>query len=132
MTDSLVMYALFALDAYNEDPATAQLNVTLNEDQLGDATLLNKTNFLPVDYQSTGFFATAYDWNGQTVISYRGTLTQIFGTEVWNGYTTGAGFPFDYQADDAIQFFQTLRCTKIHRLNPVVPMPPTGNPRISL
>jgi hypothetical protein len=58
MTDSLAMYALLGLDAYNEDPNTAQLKVTLPNDQLGDdATKLDDDGLLPTDYQSTGFYA---------------------------------------------------------------------------
>jgi hypothetical protein len=45
MTDGLLMDAIFALDAYNEDPNTAQLKVTLSNNQLGDAALLSKSVF---------------------------------------------------------------------------------------
>lgn len=111
MTDSLLMYAILALDAYNEDPATAQLNVTLSDGQLGDARLLDNRELalLPTDFASTGFYATAYEWNGKTVISYRGTLTQIFSTEFLNGYGVGGGYSsLAPQAYDAIQFFQNV------------------------
>ena len=91
MTDSLLMYAIFALDAYNEDPTTAQLKVTLSDDQLGDATLINNPSLLPAGSAAVGFFATTYEWDGQDVVSYRGTLTDILKTEILNGYGVGAG-----------------------------------------
>lgn len=89
MTDSIVMYALLALDANNEDPLTAQLKAMLPDDQLGDATELDRVRFLPGNYQSAGFYATAYEWNGQTVLSYAGTTLSSrtsFGRDILYGY----------------------------------------------
>lgn len=44
--------------------------------------------------RAAGFYAVAYEWQGQTVISYRGTdapLTELLGTDVINGYLIGVG-----------------------------------------
>jgi|SRR5579872_389524 hypothetical protein len=106
MTDNLVMYAILALDSYNQG-YDAQLNVAGN--QLGDATILNIAE--PTDSQSVAFYASAYNWNGQTVISYRGTnvtTASSFWGDVWNGYGVGAGSPLGAQASDAIQYFHLI------------------------
>ncbi len=39
--------------------------------RIGDATV--KDVDLPSGSEAAGFYAVAYEWNGQTVISYRGT-----------------------------------------------------------
>jgi hypothetical protein len=67
ISDDLFL-AILAMDAYNRgyDPG---LNVSGNS--IGYAILRNDP--LPADFQAKSFFAQAYNWLGQTVISYRGT-----------------------------------------------------------
>jgi len=107
MIDDLVMYAIFALDSYNGSDLP-QLKVALTDGRLGAAIELDSAEFLPVDSASVGFYASAYEWKDHYVASYRGTLTQIFATEVINGYGVGAGLPAGPQAQRAIKFFQNL------------------------
>lgn len=55
---------------------------------------------LPAGSQAAGFYAVAYDFNGQTVISYRGTNGNNLGNfidDAWNSYLIGAGNPFQEQ-----------------------------------
>src|ERR1700736_6450037 len=57
--------AIFAMDSYN---GGSNAGLIAPGQSIGDATLiqiLSPTN--------AGFFAQAYTWNGETVISYRGT-----------------------------------------------------------
>ena len=76
-----VFLSLLALDAYNRgygqnvllrdgDSATAQ-----NERgrRIGNATIRSDANDPEGAAQAAGFYAIAYQWNGETVISYRGT-----------------------------------------------------------
>jgi hypothetical protein len=109
MTDNLVMYAILAMDAYNRG-YQSQLNVS--GDGLGDATVINTdANRLPSNAQSVAFYASAYDWNGQTVISYRGTNVTTLASalhDVLYGYGVGGGLALSAQAYDAIIFFQRI------------------------
>lgn len=74
-----VFLSLLALDSYNRgygqnvllykgDSTTGQREAGR---KLGNATVLNVN--LPQGAQAAGFYAIAYDWNGERVISYRGT-----------------------------------------------------------
>ena len=68
-----VFLSLLALDAYNRgygagvnlDPATTIGTATIGEDA---ETLLG-----PGIAEAAGFYAIAYNWNGETIISFRGT-----------------------------------------------------------
>tara|TARA_R110002020_G_scaffold6361_8_gene26875 strand:+ start:2790 stop:3104 length:315 start_codon:yes stop_codon:yes gene_type:complete len=41
---------------------------------IGNANILARPNEIDIaDWQAAGFYAVAYQWNGETVISYRGT-----------------------------------------------------------
>jgi len=63
--------AILAMDAYNRG-YNAGINLDPTVLQIGNATI--RTDDLPVGSQAASFFAQAYTWNGQTVISYRGTM----------------------------------------------------------
>jgi hypothetical protein len=97
-----LMLAILALDSYDRgnDPL---LNVSGN--QVGDATILPVRQ--PANEESVGFYASAYDWNGEVVISYRGTNLDYFAQDLSNGFSVAVGSAFGPQALDAIQFFQT-------------------------
>lgn len=60
--------AILAMDSYNRG-SDAGLFVSGNG--VGTATL--KTVDLPAGSANAGFFAQAYTWNNETIISYRGT-----------------------------------------------------------
>jgi hypothetical protein len=63
-----LFFAILSMDAYNRNYNEAML---VNGTQLGNATLLSVPN--PTGFVNASFFAQASTWNGQTVISYRGT-----------------------------------------------------------
>jgi len=88
--------AILAMDSYNRGDSP-RVNVSGNA--LGDAVL-----GLSRSISSDGFSAQAYNWGGQTVISYRGTDQLI---DVLTGWITGAGV-LGPQADDAAQFYQDV------------------------
>lgn len=74
-----VFLSLLALDAYNRGYGqTVLLNQgdsTTGQDEvgrfLGSAQIIEQR--INSEAQAAGFYAIAYDWNGETVISYRGT-----------------------------------------------------------
>lgn len=115
--------AILSMDAYSRGYGR-QLNVPgLN---LGDGiTFTQQSNPIqnadPTSAQynpafATGFYAAAYQWNGSTVIAYRGTDNQDTsfnpqvnplsgGSDVWNGWVIGAGFNTASQAGLAQAFY---------------------------
>lgn len=79
-----VFLSLLALDAYNRGPGRAinELRVpAIGPDgtpqeiiKVGNAQIVSDSSaILGPSAQAAGFYAIAYDWNGETVISYRGT-----------------------------------------------------------
>ncbi len=111
-----LMMAILSMDSYSREynagivlDSVAIGNVTVNDHEASGIT--------PSDYQAwqdAGFYAVAYDWNGETVISYRGTNADSaynLYTDAVNGYGLGAGYPYDDQAWLAAQFFQSVTGT---------------------
>ena len=70
--------SILAMDSYNRGYDAGITGLSDNSNgtvAIGGATISgNVQDFdLPGDPQGAGFYAIAYDWNGETVISYRGT-----------------------------------------------------------
>jgi Ca2+-binding RTX toxin-like protein len=106
--------AILAMDSYNRG---SDAGLIVSGNGIGDATLKDVT--LPAGFADAGFFAQAYTWNGETVISYRGTdvlpglnlslfnpasWTDVAAWSIWAGanYSTA-------QAQLAVQFFRTVQ-----------------------
>jgi hypothetical protein len=104
-----VMRAILAMDSYNRGYGQA-VNGIADNATLGTVVALGQSDTLPGSAGvNAGFYASAYNWNGQTVISYRGTNTETVGPDgtflsspvfkdALNGWTLGAGFPQAKQA----------------------------------
>ena len=77
--DRQVFLSLLALDAYNRGYGenVGGLEFVPNVTKLGHATIIEDaiTNeeLDAADVIAAGFYAIAYAWNGETVISFRGT-----------------------------------------------------------
>lgn len=118
-----VFLSLLALDAYNRgygqnvkvSESDADEGVDESGRAIGTATIILQSDvFSGLPRVEAGFYAIAYEWNGETIISYRGTNFEIkFDTvqeainsplikDVWNGWTVGAGFSQASQASLAI------------------------------
>jgi hypothetical protein len=67
-----VFLSILAMDSYNRGYNLGVLGLA-DTGQLGTATLQVATAEQSTGWKAAGFYAIAYDWNGQTVISYRGT-----------------------------------------------------------
>ena len=100
-----VFMATLAMDSYNRgyNPGLA---LDGSATAIGTATI--RSDDLPVGSPAAGFFAQAYDWNGKTVISYRGT-DQLFDSngnvgDVFTGWVTGGGAYSSPQAQLAALF----------------------------
>ena len=103
ISDDLFL-AILSMDAYNRG---YNPGLQITGSQIGDAFLGRATDpQLEPEAVAASFFAQAYTWNGQTVISYRGTdnpvLDPIYGWPVGGGnYTVD-------QAEMAAKFYQTV------------------------
>jgi hypothetical protein len=64
--------SILAMDSYNRGYG-AGIAVLPESGQIGGATIRAFQAGEQSGWQSTGFYAIAYNWNGETVISYRGT-----------------------------------------------------------
>jgi hypothetical protein len=106
-----VFRAILAMDSYNRGYSPGINGLGGKDSKLGLATLGEDAETLlsQGSAQAAGFYASAYSWNGQTVISYRGTNFETVGPDgtflsspafkyALNGWTLGAGFPQAKQA----------------------------------
>lgn len=74
-----VFLSLLALDAYNRGYG-ANVGGLPESGEIGDASITTRQEIFGDDaaailrnWQAAGFYAIAYDWNGERVISFRGT-----------------------------------------------------------
>ncbi len=118
--------AILAMDSYNRgyDSGIGDGPDGLGESgSIGNANILARPNEIDIaDWQAAGFYAVAYQWNGETVISYRGTDNLIDwtnlnpwsdtpGGDIWNSYLTGLGSSASAQAHLAADFYQAVTGT---------------------
>jgi hypothetical protein len=76
-----VFQAILAMDSYNRGyganvkiAEVAQSNGTVGPPRtIGTADIFTFPESVTADWQAAGFYASAYEWNGSNVISYRGT-----------------------------------------------------------
>lgn len=107
-----VFLSLLALDSYNRD---YNVGLELNGDELGNAQVIDVINVIGqskyLEWQAAGFYASAYNWNGETIISFRGTDNiEIFAqaSDLWRGWAIGGGFTEPDQAGLAINFYEAV------------------------
>lgn len=70
--DRDLFLAILAMDSYNRGDGFAVSGLA-ETGTLGTATLRAATEEQKAGWEAAGFYAIAYDWNGETIISYRGT-----------------------------------------------------------
>jgi hypothetical protein len=120
--NSEVFRAILAMDSYNRGYG-ANVNIQASL-QIGLANIiqlesLGITESDIAGWQSVGFYASAYSWNGETVISYRGTNPDFGDSaiefvispavrDIWNGWGVGAGFAGGSQAGLALSFYRAV------------------------
>ena len=116
MTRDLLL-ALLSLDSYNRG---YDRNVETPGDSLGNVTIERDSSIL-VDAEGqrldapAGFYAIAYNWNGETIISYRGTdelqllpLDEFDLTDPAYGWGLASGNYWSPQAEYARDFYQLV------------------------
>ena len=98
---SELMYAILAMDSYNRG---YNPGILLSGSNIGTATI-GSDELLPAGSQEAGFYAVAYEWNGETIISYRGTDSkgELLGTDypiaVNDGFDEAQIFPSNRISD---------------------------------
>lgn len=117
--------AILSMDSYNRG-YDAGISGLSENGGIGNATitttLSDVSETFEADAQAAGFYAVAYQWNGETVISYRGTDNLIDwtnlnprsdtpGGDIWNSYLTGLGYTANNQAHLAADFYQAVTGT---------------------
>ncbi|MBK8174860.1 MAG: type I secretion C-terminal target domain-containing protein [Rhodospirillales bacterium] len=114
--DSTLFKAILAMDSYNrgynEGIKFGEGNTVVGT-RIGNAIVTQQSEFRPGDPGVTaGFYGIAYSYNGETVISYRGTDEEIAwgnaNIDLWNGYGVGFGSPEGTQAALAFQFYNSV------------------------
>ena len=113
--DSELLKAILSLDVYNRgylpDLFLGEFSDSIGT-KIGNAEIYR--NGGGAEAQSKGFYAAAYSYEGETIISYRGTDElvdlddPIIGGDIWNGYGVGAGSPEGNQAALAFQFYRQV------------------------
>lgn len=114
-----LLLAILAMDSYNRDYGAGIAGLGGIGSTIGSATLsTDSTQTLGIDpTKATGFYASAYTWGNDTVISYRGTDHNIVspwgseGSDMWNGYGSAIGYGNSAQAKQAAQFFKAVSHT---------------------
>lgn len=120
MSDSL-WYAILAMDAYDRGYGAklSGLSDTIGT-KIGNATVIGSAGDAAA--QKDGFYAIAYELNGQKIIAYRGTDdTSIFSrsSDLWNGWVQGAGI-LSTQSEAAIRFYERIAGQSVFKENPGV------------
>lgn len=106
--------SILAMDSYNRGygEGLGNLEAVPHVTRLGNATIIQQSDTDSGDPGvDAGFYAIAYDWNGETVISYRGTDNPnpfVSGGDFWNGWVIGGGYAPASQAGLAISFYQSV------------------------
>lgn len=95
--DRKVFLALLSLDSYNRGYG-ARIDNLSESGSIGHASILTTPASETENWEDAGFYAIAYNWNGEKIISYRGTdnLTNISdpANDFWS-YGIGAGDPYN-------------------------------------
>ena len=127
MVTNTLMQAILAMDSYNQgynaglDHGQEQIGLaTVNTDSTDEFSDPNAPPGTVSPDQTAGFYAVAYNYNGQTVISYRGTDNlSLFpdtesgaGGDIWTGWGVGLGSYLGQQARLAAEFYQAVTNTE--------------------
>jgi hypothetical protein len=112
--DRSLLNAVLSLDAYNRsyEPATKNLSSA-------PGTLIRSVSIISEDSseaaQNAGFYAIAYQFGSEKIISYRGTDRNLSlswsgapGSNFINGYSLALGSPYGLQPGFAVEFYKAV------------------------
>jgi hypothetical protein len=110
-TSEDLMRAVLALDAYNRGYSPG---MTLpNQASIGTSSVLtDSSKLIGPAANDAGFYAVAYQWDGEIVVSYRGTrFDGVLGpawNDIVNGWTLSFGYAQASQGQYALQFYDDV------------------------
>ena len=105
-----VFLSILAMDSYNRGYG-AGVNGLAQSGKIGTATIGKNADDPEGVSKAAGFYAIAYDWNGEKVISFRGTdfgEVESGARDVLNGWSMFTGFGTDSQASLARDFYRRV------------------------
>ncbi len=110
--NSTLMKAILSMDAYNRGyNSSIKFGSDIRDSEaingvtkIGNATIHRSQNSQLAE--DISFYAIAYDYNGEKVISFRGT--DQLNADRLNGFDIGAGFPDAPQAGMAYEFYRSV------------------------
>jgi hypothetical protein len=106
-----LMYALLAMDSYNRGYDQGVAGLGGAGSKIGSAILQVSPNSISLtDWQAAGFYAASYTFNGETVISYRGTDNYnpfASGNDIVNGWISALGATTS-QTNMALDFYNAV------------------------
>lgn len=95
--------SILSMDSYNRGYAQ-RVNGLSDSGMIGTASILSQSDIrLGFAAVNAGFYALSYDYNGETIVSYRGTDGL---NDLLNGWTVGAGWTDQAQANLSIEFYK--------------------------
>ena len=107
-----LMQAILSMDSYNQGYGKG---IDHGELQIGTAAVNALPNgFDDSDWEDAGFYAVAYNYDGETVISYRGTNFEPFSElrlDIAHGWASGGGDFRAEQVELATQFLASVNGT---------------------
>lgn len=65
--------AILSMDSYNRGYGQSIREDKLGGNRVGDATILTFSSEVSAGWEAAGFYAIAYKWDGETIISFRGS-----------------------------------------------------------
>ncbi len=131
--NDILFKAILSMDSYSRgyDPAikfgnsTEAYSIDTVGTKIGNATIYDTAG--DANAQAVGFYAVAYNYNGETIIAYRGTDKNISvpfisdsGSDMYNGYGVFSGIADVPQARMAFTFYNDVA----KQLNNGVPIDP--------
>lgn len=105
-TSNELMYAILAMDSYNRGYGEG---IKHGETAIGNAAFVQDD--ISQEAQAAGFYAAAYSYNNETVISYRGTNSSPLGEflkDSLDGWGVGTGNVYEAQGVLAAKFYQSV------------------------
>ena len=96
--------SILAMDSYNRGYGQ-RISVRLPDTGMIGNAVIGQISDIRSNFpaKNAGFFASAYSWNGETIISYRGTDGL---DDILYGWTIGAGWTDQAQANLSIEFYK--------------------------
>lgn len=136
-----IMLSILAMDSYNRGYGEGVTGLGGLGSKIGNATIITDSETVQetaTDGEALNFYAIAYDYGGETVISYRGTddplgeLPNAGSGDLLSGWAIGAGFTQDTQTLLAEQFYEGVTGRTVFEQAAFIDQPVDILPKVTL